>query len=173
MGMVPCDCGVGTRIAGSTAGGCTVPFCHESLSLRVVLPDVPPARPPGAICSGGGCDTLGGATGGGASCGGAAWRVLRNGNARRRQAGRKSKQQPSGPSHLARTSRPARCSRLLRERGQIRSPGGLPGLEGSVCEDLNHASRGDGSFAGQVQRRGITTSWVAVVPVASIFAATR
>ena len=72
IGMAPCDGGVGTRIAGSTAGGCNVPFCRESLSLRVVLPDVPPARPPGVICSGGGCDALGGATCGGASCGGAA-----------------------------------------------------------------------------------------------------
>jgi hypothetical protein len=69
--MAPCDCGVGTRIAGSTVGGCNVPRCRDSLSLRVVLPGVPAARPAGAIRSGGGCDALGGATGGGASCGGA------------------------------------------------------------------------------------------------------
>ena len=55
------------------------------------MPDVPPARPPGAICSGGGWDALGGATGGGAACGGAGWRSLRNGNAGRRHAGQNAK----------------------------------------------------------------------------------
>ena len=70
-GMALCGCGGGMRIAGSPAGGCNVPCWRDSLSLRVLSPGVPAARPPGAICSGGGCGALGGATCGCASCGGA------------------------------------------------------------------------------------------------------
>ena len=29
-----------------------------------------------------------------------------------------------------------------------KSPGGLPGLEGNVCDDLNHAPSENGSLAG-------------------------
>ena len=92
VGMVPCGGGGGggTRIAGSTARGCNITFCRESLSLSAVLPDVPPARPPGAICSGGGCDELGSHTG--RRFLRRRWlRVPRNGNAGRRHAGQQAK----------------------------------------------------------------------------------
>ena len=67
-GIVPCDRGVGAWIPGSTDGGCNVPCCRDSLSLRCVSPS---ARSAGAIFSGGGDGALGGATGGVVSCGAA------------------------------------------------------------------------------------------------------
>lgn len=74
-GMVPWVCAGGsTAIPGSTPrGGCSVPCCCASLSLKVGFLDVT-SFPAGAICSGGGDGALGGAIGvgvtpGGAGCG--------------------------------------------------------------------------------------------------------
>src|SRR5215472_6004887 len=59
---------------GSTTGGFSVPCCWDSLSLRGVFRGVPGVRSAGAICSGGGCDALGGASCGCVCCGGAGCR---------------------------------------------------------------------------------------------------